>query len=1098
VCSSDLIDTGIEYHYNIIAEDNNKGDTLKYELTQGRHLAQINPFSGEFKWLPPADTISPTSFSVTVTDLAGLSDTVDFQLSTTQALIVPKITSIAPRIAQPNSLYNYQVEAEASNSSILIFDLLAGPTSMSMDVSSGLISWEVGALDQGDVFTVTARVRDQFNNADTQSYLLAIDEDSLISPAVIAFNPPLKRVESLDYVATVNFRDENTIDFFQSRLDRHPPGMFIETTTLGFPNIYTDYSIRISWPDIYSPILEKSHFTNHWCGSPEPWTNLSLTKQQSQFLGIENNIKFQPNILYAALNDSDNNGLINSHDDQTLIYANDEGIVAHSIIDNSQIWFNDQVIPTNGPFSEVSNNALAMADINADLSREILVIGDDRYITALTHDGQVLWKSTDQIEENSYRTTIITKDLDSDGQLEIIAANLVLNSNGTTRFIMSAPSPGELNTRRAYEANVLDINDDGVFEVIYFNKIYNHQGQIVTDSLDKSNYHIPLNIDADLSSEWLSVNIASRRVILYDDNGSEIWRVKLSILPIRPIVADIDHDGSLDILFQDTLLSIDGSIIYQNANTSIKKIMLTDLNNDGAYELLRQYDTSFQLVDPLTREAISKWNISGSHKQLILAQIENQTKLLLPYTHTGNMFLDIIGSTDGQFDSGINEWKQAYYHDTFFDENTFSSMTTYQTYTQSSKLNILTPDFHVTGPAILLDENEQYFISTELSNLTPSFFSGDLVVKFFDRNDQIQNLIGQIIITDMLPNETKKIRLPTTVNLNQFTSNRMVATVTPTLPIGECKIENNIASSEIVHWTVTDSFNLSTEFAYGLRVQELNLSPRNPTAPPHATVLEHYNHQLESENKPVTEDVYFHLVKAPVGLTLSSEGEINWMPTQEQVGSNQMVIIIQDETGKNITSTVRITVDASSNLFPIITSSPVLDTTATQIYSYQVQAHDPEGTNLSYLLLQAPSTASVNNTGLISWLPNITNVGNHSILVRVTDADGFYADQDYMLQVNTPDNLPPVITSTPNTGAINEGVYSYQVIALDPEGTALSYQLTQAPATAEISSQGLITWSPTQSDNGVHDFTLRVTDADTLYAEQSYQLTVMEVGNGHK
>ena len=142
------------------------------------------------------------------------------------------------------------------------------------------------------------------------------------------------------------------------------------------------------------------------------------------------------------------------------------------------------------------------------------------------------------------------------------------------------------------------------------------------------------------------------------------------------------------------------------------------------------------------------------------------------------------------------------------------SMTTYQTYSQNSKLNTLTPDFHVTGPAILLDDNEQYFISTELSNLTPSFFSGDLVVKFFDGDDQIQNLIGETIITDMLANETKKVKLVTTINLNQFPSNRLVATVSPILPINECKIENNIASSEIIHWAVIDSFNLEKESSY--------------------------------------------------------------------------------------------------------------------------------------------------------------------------------------------------------------------------------------------------------------------------------------------
>ena len=398
---SGTINAGVFYQYNIDAHDNNKGDSLEYQLIQGQHLAKINPYSGEFTWLPEADTISPTSFTVTVRDLAGLSDTVEFQLETTQALIVPKITSLPPRVAQPNNLYIYQLEAEASTNSILFFDLLKNPESMSIDAISGLISWDVSDLDQGDVFTVTVRVTDQFNNSDTQSYLLAIDEDSLISPTIDRFNHIRTTLENQFYQSSAYFRDANAIDFFQVQLNRAPEGMVIISTSLDYPNLYTDYDFEFQWPEPKSSILEQSYFTNHWCGSEEAWLNLSMTKDETQLLGTGNVSKFQSNILHAALSDSDNNGFINSNDNQILIYANDEGVFAHSIIENKQLWSNNQVITTNDNYTAVPNNALTIANINADLTREVLVIGDDRYITALTHDGQILWQSTDQIAVNS-------------------------------------------------------------------------------------------------------------------------------------------------------------------------------------------------------------------------------------------------------------------------------------------------------------------------------------------------------------------------------------------------------------------------------------------------------------------------------------------------------------------------------------------------------------------------------------------------------------------------------------------------------------------------------------------------------------------------
>ncbi len=91
-----------------------------------------------------------------------------------------------------------------------------------------------------------------------------------------------------------------------------------------------------------------------------------------------------------------------------------------------------------------------------------------------------------------------------------------------------------------------------------------------------------------------------------------------------------------------------------------------------------------------------------------------------------------------------------------------------------------------------------------------------------------------------------------------------------------------------------------------------------------------------------------------------------------------------------------------------------------------------------------------------------------------------------------PENQPPQITSTPVTAATSGVVYSYQVIAEDPDqGDSLIYSLPLAPAGMSIgANSGLITWTPTEA--GQVGVQVQVTDSGGLSATQDYQITVTE------
>lgn len=77
---------------------------------------------------------------------------------------------------------------------------------------------------------------------------------------------------------------------------------------------------------------------------------------------------------------------------------------------------------------------------------------------------------------------------------------------------------------------------------------------------------------------------------------------------------------------------------------------------------------------------------------------------------------------------------------------------------------------------------------------------------------------------------------------------------------------------------------------------------------------------------------------------------------------------------------------SSVNCAPSITSAPVTSATVGQVYTYDVDATDPNGDTLTYLLDTFPQGMNINSlTGIISWVPLSSHLGGNSVTVRVTD-----------------------------------------------------------------------------------------------------------------
>ncbi|BAZ48519.1 YD repeat protein [Nostoc sp. NIES-4103] len=161
--------------------------------------------------------------------------------------------------------------------------------------------------------------------------------------------------------------------------------------------------------------------------------------------------------------------------------------------------------------------------------------------------------------------------------------------------------------------------------------------------------------------------------------------------------------------------------------------------------------------------------------------------------------------------------------------------------------------------------------------------------------------------------------------------------------------------------------------------------------------------------------------------------------------------------------TYKLEVLAVLNHNPVIVTAPVNEAIASLPYEYDVNATDADSDTLTYKLLTAPNGMTINaESGLITWTPNTTNLGNQQIKVEVSDGRGGIAQQDYTLSVITsPPNRPPIFTSFPEVDAYINKLYSYDANAVDPDQDPINFSLIIGPNGMTVNPDtGLVQWTP--------------------------------------
>ncbi|HRI16020.1 MAG TPA: putative Ig domain-containing protein, partial [Verrucomicrobiota bacterium] len=302
--------------------------------------------------------------------------------------------------------------------------------------------------------------------------------------------------------------------------------------------------------------------------------------------------------------------------------------------------------------------------------------------------------------------------------------------------------------------------------------------------------------------------------------------------------------------------------------------------------------------------------------------------------------------------------------------------------------------------------------------------------------------------------------------------------------------------------------------SFTVEVRGANRPPAFVEAPPvFATAGTPYSYQLKAYD-PEGDTLWFYVTNAPQyfgpqwSFVVETNGVIDWTPILNVAGTNRLEFVVADSEGAMATETFTFIVQASGrNDPPNFVSEPRVQTRFGVPWIYLARAEDPDAGRLTIRLRSGPIDMGITNQVIaadgttwqaplngtfVVWTPSRDAIGQHEVVLEVSDGSGSRRTQSFQLTVaNTLQNGPPRITSLPPSMGSVDGLFTYAVEAADPDHDLLAWRLREAPMGARIDSEnGTIRWIPTGEQVGVARFVVEVTDGLLGVERQVFEVKI--------
>lgn len=165
--------------------------------------------------------------------------------------------------------------------------------------------------------------------------------------------------------------------------------------------------------------------------------------------------------------------------------------------------------------------------------------------------------------------------------------------------------------------------------------------------------------------------------------------------------------------------------------------------------------------------------------------------------------------------------------------------------------------------------------------------------------------------------------------------------------------------------------------------------------------------------------------------------------------------------------------------------------TARDVFRYHSLATSIVPQEIRYDASLAPEGMAVDSaTGLVAWRPDVSQVGEHRVILRAIAADGSVALHDFVVLVDAPNTAPIFGSIAPTMGYVGL-TFAYDLSAQDAEGESINFSILQGPASASVdASTGQLRWIPEATDVGTAYFEIEARDESGATSTQMFEVAI--------
>ena len=201
---------------------------LAFSLLNAPSGMTINAASGLVVWTPATEQIGTEPVTVQVEDLAGLTNSLDFNVEVINPSASPLIEPIADATVPAGDLFTLQVQAsDPDPADVLDYSLDGAPAGLSIDPFSGLLEWMPASSDIG-AYPVLVRATDPSGQFDLERFELTVVADNQPPELIYIPDRGAKPGVVMELIADATDSDGDPLTW---SLTERPPGMTVEAAT---------------------------------------------------------------------------------------------------------------------------------------------------------------------------------------------------------------------------------------------------------------------------------------------------------------------------------------------------------------------------------------------------------------------------------------------------------------------------------------------------------------------------------------------------------------------------------------------------------------------------------------------------------------------------------------------------------------------------------------------------------------------------------------------------------------------------------------------------------------------------------------------------